>query len=43
MARLTMKANDGEELIETYKTKLDQLIEEINYKYCPNMESNLSI
>lgn len=29
--------------MQTYKTKLEQLIEEIKYKYCPNMEGKILI
>jgi hypothetical protein len=37
--RLTSKPTKAESacLLKTFKSKLEQLVEEINYKYCPDM------
>ena len=37
--RLTSKQTKQQSacLLKTFKTKLEQLVEEINYKYCPDM------
>lgn len=36
---MTSKASkeEADSLLQTVKSKLEQLIEEINYKYCPDM------
>ncbi len=44
MLRLTSKKSDETaELLVTFKSKLQQIIEEINYKYCPNLQRTLIV
>ena len=41
--RLTSKHDEARSLLDTCKSKLEQLIQEINYKYCPDMQRKYTI